>query len=42
MASESGDSSERLRRLEALTDPALVHLDTAELLDELVDRVKVC
>jgi sigma-B regulation protein RsbU (phosphoserine phosphatase) len=37
---ESGDSSERLRRLEALTDPALVHLDTAELLDELVDRVE--
>ena len=40
VSSESGDSSERLRRLEALTDPALVHLDTAELLDELVDRVE--
>ncbi len=40
MGIELGDSSERLRRLEALTDPALVHLDTEELLDELIDRVE--
>src|SRR4051812_2391968 len=33
-------SDERLRRLEALTDPVLVHLDTSELLDELVGRVE--
>ena len=33
-------TSEHLRRLEAVTDPALVHLDTTELLDELVDRVR--
>ena len=37
---ELSDSSERLRRLEALTDPALVHLDTEELLHELIDRVE--
>ncbi len=40
MGTELGDSSERLRRLEALTDPALVHLDTEQLLDELIDRVE--
>ena len=40
MSSDLTDSSERLRRLEALTDPALVHLDTEDLLHELIDRVE--
>jgi putative methionine-R-sulfoxide reductase with GAF domain len=38
--SERPDSEDRLRRVESLIDPTLVHLDTPELLDELVDRVK--
>jgi hypothetical protein len=34
-----GDDSEQLRRLEALTDRALAHLDLESLLDELLVRV---
>jgi len=33
-------ASERLRRIEAVTDVALVHLDVADLLDELLARVR--
>jgi serine phosphatase RsbU (regulator of sigma subunit) len=33
-------SDERLRRLEAITDAALSQLDVADLLDELLDRVR--
>lgn len=33
------DDTEQLRRLEALTDQALAHLDLEGLLDELLDRV---
>jgi putative methionine-R-sulfoxide reductase with GAF domain len=40
VSSEQDTSDEQLRRLEALIDPALVHLDTGELLDELLDRVR--
>ncbi|MFG1608541.1 PP2C family protein-serine/threonine phosphatase [Actinoplanes sp. NPDC049265] len=37
---ETRASEERLRRLEAVTDAALSHLDAADLLDELLDRVR--
>jgi phosphoserine phosphatase RsbU/P len=40
VSTEPDESSERLRRLEVLTDPALVHLDATELLEELIDRVR--
>ncbi|MEV7625535.1 GAF domain-containing SpoIIE family protein phosphatase [Actinoplanes sp. NPDC089786] len=33
-------ADERLRRLEAVTDAALSHLDAGDLLDELLDRVR--
>ena len=33
-------ADERLRRLEAVTDAALGHLDAADLLDELLERVR--
>jgi anti-sigma regulatory factor (Ser/Thr protein kinase)/putative methionine-R-sulfoxide reductase with GAF domain len=33
-------ASERLRRIEAVTDVALVHLDVADLLDELLAQVR--
>lgn len=34
------ENSVRLRRFEAVTDAALAHLDSADLLDELLDRVR--
>jgi serine phosphatase RsbU (regulator of sigma subunit) len=34
-----GDDTEQLRRLEAMTDRALAHLDLESLLDELLERV---
>jgi sigma-B regulation protein RsbU (phosphoserine phosphatase) len=37
---QSSGSDERLRRMEALTDAALSHLDVNDLLDELLDRVR--
>ncbi|GIF73831.1 SpoIIE family protein phosphatase [Asanoa siamensis] len=39
MIDAATDSDERLRRLEAVTDAALSHLDVDELLAELLDRV---
>ena len=38
--SEVMAADERLRRLEAVTDAALSHLDAADLLDELLERVR--
>ncbi|GAA1861267.1 SpoIIE family protein phosphatase [Asanoa iriomotensis] len=40
MIDAATDSDERLRRLEAVTDAALSHLDVDALLDELLDRVR--
>lgn len=39
-SAESRESEERLRRLQAVTDIALSRLDLAELLPELLDRVR--
>ncbi|OLT19439.1 hypothetical protein BJF78_10695 [Pseudonocardia sp. CNS-139] len=39
-AAEDGALTDRLRRIEAVTDSALAHLDVEELLDELLDRVR--
>lgn len=36
----SHDADERLRRVEAVTDAALAHLDIEELMEELLDRVR--
>src|SRR4051812_32152637 len=36
----SAAPSERLRRIEQLTDTALAHLDVEALLDELLDRIR--
>jgi len=38
--SEVVETTERLRRIEAVTDAALAHLDAADLLDELLERVR--
>lgn len=35
-----GPAAERLRRIEAVTDSALAHLDVEDLLDELLERVR--
>ncbi|MEJ3659160.1 GAF domain-containing SpoIIE family protein phosphatase [Actinomycetes bacterium KLBMP 9759] len=39
-APEWGDPEERLRRLEAVTDADLAHLDLGDLLNELLERVR--
>lgn len=39
-AGEPNKNDERLRRIEAVTDAALSHLDADDLLDQLLDRVR--